>query len=145
MKKVSLISAIALMFHLVAIGQMETKINPALAKGPDNFIKPKKEVQAFSYRLGNLDLCTIAPIEEETIYRIQFTVLEGFYNDFNQFAAERAYGDVFPEYVLNKNLTRYMIGDFIDLYDAKEAHHKIVDLGHTHAFVVKYKKGMRQE
>jgi hypothetical protein len=145
MKKVSFIATMAIMSHLVVYGQMETKINPSMVTGSNNLIKPKKEVQAFSYRLGNLDLCTIAPIEEETIYRIQFTVLEGFYNDFNQFAAERAYGDVFPEYVLNKNLTRYLIGDFTELYDAKEVHHKIVDLGYSHAFVVKYKNGMRQE
>jgi hypothetical protein len=124
--------------------QLETKIDLS-AQPVREADLPKKVVKAFSYRLGNLDLCTIAPSDKGHVYRVQFTVLEGFYNDFKQFVAERAYGEVYPEYVLNKNLTRYLLGDFEQIDDAKVVLERIINLGHAHAFIVTYSEGMRVE
>jgi hypothetical protein len=141
MSKVSLIITGLLFTTTWGFSQLETKVvnpNPNAA-----MTAPKKEVKAISYRLGDMDLCTIAPVLSQETFRVQFTVMEGFYNDFHQFVAERAYGEVYPEYVLNKNRTRYLLGEFYRIEDAKFALERLINLGHNHAFIVKYQEGQR--
>lgn len=135
-----------IIFYLIqagfVLGQLETR--STLPTGMENTFNPgKKDIKAYSYRTGHSDLCTIAPVYEGVIYRVQFTVLEGFYNDFSQFVAERAVGDVYPEYVLNKNLTRYLVGDFANMAEARNALDRLVHIGHPHAFIVRYADGQR--
>jgi hypothetical protein len=105
----------------------------------------KAEIHAFSYRMGGQDLCTIAPRTEGEVFRIQFTAMEGFHHDIRQFVAEKAYGEIYPEYILNKNITRYLIGDFDDYQEVTQKLDKIRDLGYRHAFIVSYIDGMRKE
>lgn len=143
MKKIILLTVGLAIMTLQLNAQMETKVNTF--NRADNAAIAKKEVKAFSYSLGNLDLCIIAPIEKGTVYRIQFTTMEGFYNDFSQFVAERAFGEIYPEYVLNKDLTRYLLGDFQLMNEAKDALERMLNLGHEQAFIVPYVDGKRKD
>lgn len=134
----------SVLFAQIAWAQLETRV-PETIRANSAAAMPRKEVKAISYRLGDMDLCTIAPVGVEETYRVQFTVMEGFYNDFNQFVAERAYGEVYPEYILNKNRTRYLLGEFQRIEDAKVALERLINLGHNHAFIVRYQEGQRVE
>jgi hypothetical protein len=149
MKKL-LVLLVSILFSIsFAIGQNSKEVfAEGLNKAPRNeSLKGSKsaEIHAFSYRLGSQDLCTIAPRSEGEIFRIQFTAMDGFNHDIRQFVAEKAYGEIYPEYILNQNITRYLIGDFDDYDSAIQKLIKVKDLGYRHAFVVSYIDGIRHD
>src|SRR5690606_19008349 len=84
---------------------------PATKKAPRT--KVINHTEAFSYRIGEQDLCTVAPRLSGDVYRIQLDVNRGYSEEVPVVEPLNRFGDIYPEYLLNKSLTRLMMGNFV--------------------------------
>jgi hypothetical protein len=107
--------------------------------------KAVNHTEAFSYRIGEQDLCTVAPRLSGDVYRIQLDVNRGYSEEVPVVESLSRFGDIYPEYLLNKSLTRLMMGNFVSFDAASSALDFCWKQGFEHAFVVKYSDGFRVE
>ncbi len=116
---------------------------PANKKAPRT--KAVNHTEAFSYRIGEQDLCTVAPRLSGDVYRIQLDVNRGYAEEVPVVELLNRFGDIYPEYLLNKSLTRLMMGNFVSFEAASSTLDLCWKQGFEHAFVVKYSDGFRVE
>jgi hypothetical protein len=121
----------------VLAGEAKTKKAPRT--------KAVNHTEAFSYRIGEQDLCTVAPRLGGDVYRIQLDVNRGYSEEVPVVESLARFGDIYPEYLLNKSLTRLMMGNFVSFDAASSALDICWKQGFEHAFVVKYSDGFRVE
>ena len=105
---------------------------------------PKRtQIQSFSYEVDDLPICTVAPKEQGTIYRIQITTANTHDKSTTPEIHIPELGPIYREYLLNQPVTRYLAGDFSFEGDAVYHLEKIWSAGFEHAFIVKYVDGFR--
>ncbi len=107
--------------------------------------KAVNHTEAFSYRVGEQDLCTVAPRLSGDVYRIQLDVNRGYSEEVPVVESLSRFGDIYTEYLLNKSLTRLLMGNFVSFEAASSTLELCWKQGFEHAFVVKYTDGFRVE
>lgn len=107
--------------------------------------KSVNHTEAFSYRIGEQDLCSVSPRLSGNVYRIQLDVRRGYAEEVPVLESLVKFGDIYPEYLLSKSLTRLMLGNFVSFESASSALEVCWKQGYEHAFVVKYTDGFRVE
>jgi len=98
---------------------------------------------SFSYESGEDEICTYAPRLLGSSYKIQFITLPGLKESTTQYQNLSSFGTIYFEYLLNKGLTRLLLGDFKHIGDAEYTLEKVSASGFPHAFIVEYKDGLR--
>lgn len=91
----------------------------------------------------NLEYQSTAPRFQGVYYKIQLAASGKFDPADPRFAKFSALGTLQTEYILQRNLTRVLIGDFMTDASAKSALAEVKKKGFPSAFVAKYENGVR--
>ncbi len=100
-------------------------------------------VVTYSYEQEDATVCTIAPRTMGDSWRIQFAVRDGILRDPKAPGAIDGLGVFIPEYLLERRLTRFLLGDYQSVEEGHEALEQVWAAGYEHAFLVKYTDGIR--
>lgn len=100
-------------------------------------------VFTYSYEQEDATVCTIAPRMMGDSWRIQFAVRDGILRDLKVPESVGDLGVFIPEYLLERRLTRFLLGDYPSAEEAHEVLEQVWAAGYEHAFLVKYTDGIR--
>jgi tetratricopeptide (TPR) repeat protein len=91
----------------------------------------------------NYEVRTSAPAHAGTYYKIQLSAVSKFDANNPAFKKVREIGRLDAELLVERNLTRVMLGDFFSLEDARSAQATAAANGFSGAYIVKYENGER--
>jgi hypothetical protein len=98
---------------------------------------------AYSYSLGEEDICAMGQRSKGTTFRIQFKVVDGFSANTGEFDHLKELGEFYPEYIFGKKITRYLLGEYTTRSEAEYFLQKVWKEGYEHAFILTYQNGFR--
>jgi cell division septation protein DedD len=91
----------------------------------------------------NYEVRTSAPAHAGTYYKVQLSAVSKFDANNPVFKKVREIGRLDAELLVERNLTRVMLGDFFSLEDARSAQATAAANGFSGAYIIKYENGER--
>lgn len=116
---------------------VDTKTKPSDPKKDDSYIVRGKSKD------DNYEIVTSAPRHEGVYYRIQLVAVKKYDPNASNFKAIKEMGTLQSEFIVDKKLTRVLLGDFFTPQEVTAALELVKQQGFEKAFVVQYENGER--
>ncbi len=114
------------------------KTNPSTAaKEGDSYIVRGKSKE------DNFEIVTSAPRHDGVYYRIQLAAVSKFDANASNLTPVKELGSIHSEFIVDKKLTRVLLGDYFTKEEATAALNLVHQQGFPKAFVVQYENGER--
>lgn len=110
---------------------------PTTAKEGDSYIVRGKSKE------DNFEIVTSAPRHEGIYYRIQLAAVSKFDANASNLTPIKELGSIHSEFIVDKKLTRVLVGDYFTKEEATTALSSVRQQGFPKAFVVQYENGER--
>ena len=94
-------------------------------------------------RIDNLEYQSNAPRHAGVYYKIQLAAVTRFDPADSRYANLSSLGTIQTEFIISRNLTRVLLGDFMDEASARKALAQAKSKGFTIAYIAKYENGVR--
>jgi len=94
-------------------------------------------------RIDNLEYQSNAPRHAGIYYKIQLAAVTRFDPADSRYANLSSLGTIQTEFIISRNLTRVLLGDFMDEASARKALAQAKSKGFTIAYIAKYENGVR--
>ncbi len=118
---------------------------PAVVKTPKT--NPTKKEDSYIVRgkskEDNLEIVTSAPRHQGVYYRIQLVAVKKYDSEAASYTPVKETGQLQTEFIVDKKLTRVLIGDYFTKEEVMTALDRVKQQGFEKAFIVQYEDGER--
>ena len=98
----------------------------------------------YAYRANGEIIATDAPRHENTIYRVELLKTPHFNGQDPALKTLQEFGTLRTEYLIEKEMTCILLGDFHSLNEAQQCLSQVREFGLNEAKIIRYQKGFRQ-